>query len=444
LETRIAALAVPALGALLVEPLYNLTDTAIVGHLGRTPLGGLAVAIAILNVVVFGCGFLSMVTAPRVAFLRGRGDNERGARAAGAAYSAAAVVGLGLALAVGLLAGPLASVAGAHGRIRHEAVVYLRVAAVGMPFVLMMLAGVGHLRGLADTKTPFVILLASNLLNVVAELALVYGAGAGIAGSALGTVLAQVLGAGLFVAVSHERSGLAWWRALPDGAELRRLVSAAGVLIVRTLALLAALSGSTAVAARVGAVTLGGHQIALQVWFLVALSLDALAVPAQILVGEALGGSGQAEAERVARTVVRAGIVVGAGLGVVTAAASPVIPVIFTADHGVRHAATAAIAIAGATMPLAAVAFELDGVLLGSGDIRFLRRAMILALVGFVPLAAATLADHRLGIAGIWCGLGCWMGTRAGVLARRWRTGGWIPEPAPADRAPEAGARRGA
>ena len=73
MEKRIATLAVPTLAALLVEPFYNLTDTAIVGHLGRAPLGGLAVATAILNVVILGCGFLSMATAPRVAFLRGSG-----------------------------------------------------------------------------------------------------------------------------------------------------------------------------------------------------------------------------------------------------------------------------------------------------------------------------------------------------------------------------------
>jgi putative MATE family efflux protein len=426
LDKRIAVLAVPALGALLVEPLYNLTDTAIVGHLGRTPLGALAVATAILNVVVLGCGFLSMATAPRVAYLRGAGDPVRAAKAAGAAYWVATVFGAFLAVVIGLSASPLAAVAGAHGAIHHQAVAYIRVAAVGIPFVLCILAGNGHLRGLADTKTPLVITLASNVVNVVAEVVLVYGLGTGLVGSALGTVLAQVLGAVIFVAVSYRGNGLRWWTATPDRAELRRLVSAAGVLIVRTLVLLMAWSGSTVVAARLGTAPLGGHQIALQVWFLLALSLDALAVPAQILVGEALGAAGPNEAEGVARTVLRAGIVVGVGLGVIMAAASPILPEIFTADHAVRHQATLALAVGAVAIPFAAVAFELDGVLLGSGDIRYLRRTMIVALIGFLPLAAATLADHRLGVVGIWSAIVAWMGARAVVLLRRWRSGRWL------------------
>jgi Na+-driven multidrug efflux pump len=61
--------------------------------------------------------------------------------------------------------------------------VYIRVAAGGIPFVLFIVAGTGHLRGLADARTPLVIILASNVVNVVAELVLVYAAGMGIVGS---------------------------------------------------------------------------------------------------------------------------------------------------------------------------------------------------------------------------------------------------------------------
>src|SRR5205085_4897022 len=62
LDRRILGLAVPALGALIVEPLYNVTDTAIVGHLGRGPLGGLALAAAVLNLLGWTAAFLQMAT----------------------------------------------------------------------------------------------------------------------------------------------------------------------------------------------------------------------------------------------------------------------------------------------------------------------------------------------------------------------------------------------
>ncbi|MHB8463906.1 MAG: MATE family efflux transporter [Acidimicrobiales bacterium] len=425
-DRRIWALALPTLGALLVEPLYNLTDTAVVGHLGRVPLGGLAVATAILTVLVSGCGFLSMATAPRIAFLRAAGRPQDAIESARCGYWVATALGLTLAVAVASLASPLASIAGAHGAVHHAAVTYLRIAAAGMPFVLCIFAGNGHLRGLADTKTAFVVMLASNAVNVVAEIGLVYGLGVGLVGSAIGTVIAQVFGAAWFMIVSRSRVGVAWWTARPDPAELRRLVSAGGVLVIRTLALLAAWSGSTAIAARMGDVVLGGHQIALQVWFVVALSLDALAVPAQILVGEALGASGSIEAERVARTVLRVGLLVGIGLGAAMAVAAPFAPSLFTGDRSVAHAATLALLVGAVSLPLGAVAFELDGVLLGAGDLRFLRRTMLLALLGFAPVAAATALDHRLGVVGLWSALTCWLGARAGLLTYRWRSGRWL------------------
>jgi putative MATE family efflux protein len=443
-DRRILALAGPALGALVVEPVYNLTDTAIVGHLGRASLGGLAVASAVLNLLVYGCGFLAMATTPRVAFLRASGDDAGAFRAAATAYWLAAALGLALAALVAGAAHPLAVLAGAHGADLPKAVTYLRVAAAGMPFVLVMLAGNGHLRGLADTRTPFAIVLVSNAVNVVVEIGLVYGAGWGVAGSALGTVGAQALAAAAFVSVSRRRARARRVPLRPDRSEARRLVRSGAVLVVRTLALVAALNGSTVVAARLGVVRLGGHQIALQVWLLVAMSLDALAVPAQILIGETLGthgapgpdaaGAAHAGARaaateaalRVSRRVLRWGVLVSAGLGAATAALSPLLPAAFTADPAVRHQAMIGLIFVGASLPLAAAAFELDGILLGAGDFAALRRAMIVALGGFLPLALATAFHHSLGLAGVWGALTCWLATRTVVLARRWRSRAWL------------------
>ena len=427
LDRRIAALALPALGALAVEPLYNLSDTAIVGHLGRVPLGGLAVATTVLNTLAYACGFLSMATAPRVAFLRGRGRGADGARVAAAAYQAAALIGVVLAVGVVLAAPLLARWLGGRNDVAAAAVTYLRWAAAGLPFLLLMFAGTGHLRGLADTRTPFLIALGSNAVNLVLEVVLVYGAGLGLAGSAGGTVVAQVGAAAAFLAVSGRRSGPREGRVARsvDWGEVRVLLRSGAVLMVRTLALLAALTASTAVAARLGTGRLGGHQIGLQVWYLVALSLDALAVPAQILVGEALGASDPAGAARVARRVLVAGVAIGAALGLVTAATAPWLPALFSADRGVRRAGTVAVAMVGLSLPFAAVAFELDGVLLGAGDFGYLRRAMILALVAFVPGAALTLLFPAVGVLGVWAALIFWLAARGGLLALRWRSGRW-------------------
>ncbi|HET6794416.1 MAG TPA: MATE family efflux transporter [Acidimicrobiales bacterium] len=423
LDRRIVALAVPALGALAVEPLYNLTDTAIVGHLGRAPLAGLALAATVLNVAGWSFGFLSMATTSQVAFRLGRGDREAAERAAAAAYWVAVVTGVVLAAAVAASARPVAALLGGQGRVQDQAVEYLRLSALGLPFLLVTLAGNGHLRGLEDTRTPLRITLGANLANLTLEVVLVYVAGAGIAGSALGTVTAQVLAAASFLVVARRRAGRLPTR--PGREETGALLRAGVVLFVRTAALVAALTAATAVAARLGAQVVGGHQIGLQVWLLLALTLDAMAVPAQVFVGQAMGREDAGEAGRVARRVLRLGLLVSVVLGVLTAALAGVVPAVFTADAAVRHNATLALVVVGLSQPLAALAFVYDGLLLGAGDYASLRRAMILALAGFAPLAALTLRFHRLGVAGVWGALACWMAARAVILWRTWRRGGW-------------------
>lgn len=424
LDRRIVALALPALGALVVEPLYNLTDSAILGHLGKVPLGGLAVAMAGLNVVGWVAAFIEMATVSVVSFRRAAGDDAGAARSVGAAYLLSAAVGLGAGALIAVSAPVVTALLGGHGRVGHDAVVYLRIAAIGMPPLLVSLAGNGHLTGLADTRRPFLIALVSNVVNVALEIVLVYGVHLGVAGSALGTVAAQLVAAACFLVASH-RARVRPKR--PSRSELRELVRDAVPLTTRTVALGSALLATTAIAARLGTATLGGHQVAMQIWNLLALTLDALAVPAQVYVSEALGRGDLAAAREIGRRTLRMGLVVGAGVGAVTMAVAPVLPRVFSPNGAVEHEAMLALLVCGLQQPAAATAFVLDGLVLGAARYREMRRAMLLALVGFVPLAAATLAFHGIGILGIWLAMLCWLVTRSALLGRTWRGLSTVP-----------------
>ncbi len=420
LDRRIVALALPALGALVVEPLYNLTDSAIVGHLGRLPLGGLAVATTGLNVLSWVAAFVEMATVSVVAFRRSSGDDEGAGRAVGAAYLSSLLVGL---LATGLVeaAAPyIATALGgrAAGGVHLAAVQYLRIAALGLPALFLALAGNGHLTGLEDTRRPLLIALVSNLVNVAAEVGLVYGAHLGIAGSAWGTVIAQLVGAGAFIAAS--RSAPLRPRR-PRRRDIARLAADGAPLTVRTVALGSALITTTAIAARLGTAPLGGHQIAMQLWNMLALVLDALAVPAQVYVSQALGGGDLERAREVGRRTLRMGAALGVVLGLVTMALAPFLPAVFSPDGAVQHQAMVALLVCGLQQPLAAGAFVLDGLVLGCSQYRAMQRAMLLALVAFAPLAVATAAYHPLGLLGVWFALFCWLGARTLLLGRRWR-----------------------
>jgi Na+-driven multidrug efflux pump len=168
-------------------------------------------------------------------------------------------------------------------------------------------------------------------------------------------------------------------------------------------------------------VALGGQQIAMRVWLLLALLLDALAVPAQVYVSSALGAGDTAGAHRVGRRTLRLGLIAGTGLGVITAALAPWVPALFTSDPAIRQAAAVALLVAALTQPAAALAFVLDGLILGLSDYVAMRRAMILAIGAYVPVAALVLRFHGLGLPGVWTALGLWLAARAVLLGRRWR-----------------------
>jgi putative MATE family efflux protein len=325
-----------------------------------------------------------------------------------------------LAAAVVLTAAPwVAQLLGARQDVLAGATGYLRASAAGLPFLYLSYAGNGHLIGLEDTRTPLRIAIGANLLNVALEAALVSGAHTGLLGSAWGTVTAQATAAAWYAAASWRTARLRPRR--PGAAEIRALLRDGHRLSVRTAALGVVPLAATAVVARLGPTLLGGQQIANRIWYMLSLSLDALAVPGQVFVSAALGAGDPDTARLVGRRTLRHGLAAGVAAGVVTAALALGAPDLFTSDPAVRHAAVVGLLCSALTQPLAALAFVLDGLILGISDYAAMRRAMLLAIGAFIPVAALTLRFHWLGLPGIWAALGLWLAARAALLGKRWR-----------------------
>ena len=413
------------MATVLVEPVYTVVDTAIVGHLGIAPLGGLALASTVLYASFWVFNFLSFGTTSRVAFLTGRGDDRSAAAVAVQGLWLCGCIGIPVALLIAGAARPVATVMGGHGEVLNAAVTYLRISAAGTPFVLISLVGNGYLRGVSDTRTPLRVVVVANLANLGLEIVLVYGMHLGVAGSAWGTVAAQILAAAWFSVLVARRVTATGTRLRPVPDEMRRLVVIGRHLFVRTGALLATLALATSVAARLGPVILAAHQVALQVWLFVTLAFDGLAIPAQTIVGTLLGEGSAEEARLYGRRLCVIGAWAGTVVGVVIVGLSPVLPQLFTADARVAHQATVALVAVGVLQIPDAVLFVLDGVLMGASDFRFLQVSTLAGLTGFVPVAAAVLAWHRLGIAGLWLGLGVWLLLRLAVNGSRFRGAAW-------------------
>ena len=430
---EIARLAGPALPVLAAEPLYLLVDTAVVGRLGAVPLAGLAIAAVLFAQVTGQLNFLSYGTTARAARLHGAG---RRAAAVGEGVQAtwlALAVGL-LVLGVGqLVAGPVARLLGDGGAVAAAAESWLRVALFGAPLVLVTLAGNGWMRGVQDTARPLRYVLAGNALSAVLCAPLVHGLGAfaglGLVGSAAANLVGQTVGAGLFLLALHRERAVApadepvSLRPVP--ALLRAQLSMGRDLLVRSLAFQACFLSAAAVAARFGAATVAAHQVVLQLWFFMALVLDAVAIAAQSLVGAALGGGDVPRARALARQVGGYGLVLGTAFGVLFAALAGVLPRVFTHDPAVLAAVPAAWWFFAGMQPLAGVVFALDGVLMGAGDAAYLRTWTLAAAAGgFLPLVWASLA-FGWGLVGIWTGLLLFVVLRLVAVLLRVRSGGW-------------------
>jgi putative MATE family efflux protein len=424
-DREIVRLAVPAFGALIAEPLYVLADTAVVGHLGTAQLGGLAVASSVLLTLYAVFVFLAYGTTAAVSRLLGAGDEREAAHQAVQSLWLALLAGIGLAVVGAVLAEPVVGALGADGAVRTNALVYLRISLVGIPSLLLVLAGTGYLRGLQDTRTPLVVAAGTSVLNLALQLVLIYGFDQGIGASALSTVVAQTAGAAVYVwrvAGPARRLGA---DLRPHPASLRRLAVVGRDLLLRTAALRVALMAGTAVATRIGTDDLAAYEISFQVWSFLAFVLDAIAIAGQAIVGRFLGAGQAGHARSASRRMLEIGVVVGVVVGLVVLALRTTLPHVFTDDDAVVDLAAFTLVWVAVLQPVNAIAFVLDGVLIGAGDMRFLAWAMAGASAVFVPAAGAVLV-LGLGIGWLWAALGLLMTARAAALLWRFAGDRWI------------------
>lgn len=425
-DGEIFRLAVPALGALAAEPLYILVDTAIVGHLGRSQLAALGIAATVLGGLFAIFNFLQYGTTAQVARASGAGESRVANRLGAQSLWLSLAVGLVIAVLVSSLAGPIAAAMGAEGATEEYAVTYLRIAAFGLPFAFLALGGQGYLRGIADLRTPLLIVVAGNVANAILDVLFVYGFGWGIAGSAAGTVVAQAgMGAGFVWMLLRAARG----DTRPSLALMRRLLVIGRHIFVRTTALMSSFVLAGAVVARAGDASLGAHLIAFQLWVFLALVLDAVAIAGQVIVGRALGGGDTERAFDASIRMIWLSVALGGVFAAVMLAVGGILPHAFTGDAAVLERTSELWPIFALMQPLNGAVFALDGILIGAGDGVYLAGSMVAA---FVCCAAVLLATLVLdwGVVGAWSALFVLIVVRLATMlarfaGRRWLVTGW-------------------
>ncbi|WP_433330863.1 MATE family efflux transporter [Spirillospora sp. CA-294931] len=424
-DREILRLAVPAFGALVAEPLFLLSDSAIVGHLGTAQLGGLGVAGQALATLVYLCVFLAYGTTASVARQVGAGDVTGAIRQGIDGMWLALALGIALMAAGWPLAPWLVDAFGASDAVSPYAETYLKVSLVGLPGMLIVLAGTGVLRGLQDTRTPLLVSIGGFGLNLVLNLLFVLGFGWGIAGSAWGTVIAQTASGGVYVVMVLRAARRHGASARPDIAGLIAAAGAGVNLILRTAALRLVLIVATSVAARMGDPEVAAYQIGFQVWTLLVFALDAIAIAGQAITGRYLGAADRTGTRQVTRRMIQWGVACGIVFGIGILAVRPWLPGLFTSDDHVRDLLLGSLIIVALLQPFAGVVFVLDGILIGAGDGAYLAWTTMIATVAFLP--AALLAYWwDAGLTGLWLAIGLWILARLTTLGLRARGDAWM------------------
>jgi MATE family multidrug resistance protein len=412
---------VPVLFSLIAEPLTGLVDTAFVSRLGADALAALGVGTMVLSGVFWIFNFLGVGSQTEVSQALGRREMGRGVRIASLAMMLATAAGLVLMLLAWLFSAPVATAMGASGDVHRQAVVYIQWRACGAPAVLLTLTAFGVLYGLQEMRTPLLIAVGVNGMNILLDWVLIFGPGPlpalGITGAAVASATSQWIGAAVAIHRVKRRLGLSQAIRLSD---IRRLMQVGADMFVRTGMLTLFLLLATRAATRLGPEAGAAHQAIRQVWVFTALFLDASAIAAQSLIGWFMGSGRIGDARRVAGFVCLWSLVIGAMLATVMLGGRVAIAALLVPPSAVALFFPAWTA-AALTQPIGALAFATDGIHWGTGDFGYLRNVVVLATM--CGLAGIWLLDESGPgmLTAIWWITGGWLAIRAGFgLLRVW------------------------
>jgi len=413
----------PIILANAAVPTLGLVDTAVIGRFGSaSDLGGLALGALLFNFVYWSFGFLRMGTTGFVAQASGAGDEVEVRAAMGRAVLMAVVLGAALialqwpvvTLYLALMDGSAAVEAATAG--------YFQTRIWGAPAALTLFACSGLLIGLGRSRELLLVQLLLNGLNAGLDIWFAGYLGMGVRGIGLGTAIAEwsTCAVALMVVwrVLRERHGdgapFLSWERIADAARIRQSLAANGDILIRTLCLLFAFAWFANAGARFGDVTLAANHILLQLVSFSAFFLDGFAFVAEARVGAAWGARSRERFRSAVRLTSELAVGTALMLSLLILLLGEAAVSALTTLPGVREAAFAYLPWAALYVLVSVVAFQLDGVFIGTTRTREMRNAGVISL-GVFLLAAGPLAG-TWGNHGLWVAFIVYVIARAGAL----------------------------
>lgn len=378
LGRRVLGLAAPVIGENLLQTLLGVVDTILVAGLGAAALAGVGTALQVIFVLIAALSALSVGASVLVAQAYGAGKLAEASRLARQALIWSVLVALPLALIGWPLVPVIIGLFGLQPDVAKVATSYLAVTIGTIVALTTSLIGGGVLRGVGDSRTPMLVTLLSNLLNVGLAYALIYGhlglPALGAIGSAWATFLARLIGALLLVALLlRGRNGISIGGAsgwLPQLGVARRVLAIGLPAALEEVILISAFATLTPLVARLGTESLAAHRVVINVLSLSFLPGIGFGLAATALVGQAIGARRPAEARAVTTIALRWAMLWMGALGVGFLLFSRQAMQLFTDDALMIAIGTAAISVTAVAQPFWAATFVYAGAMRGTGNTR--------------------------------------------------------------------------
>lgn len=407
---RLLSLAGPNIISNITIPLVGMADLAIVGLLGSDMLlGGIAIGTAMFNLLYWNFGFLRMGTSGLAAQAYGARDFGEASRVLIRAAFVAIVISLILlALQLPLEWGTLWFMEGSV-EVESAAAEYFRIRIWAAPATLSLYSLKGWFIGMQNSKTPMWVAIIINVVNVIMSYLCAITWGGGIAGVAVGTVIAQWSGVVVAVYLLYRYYGRFFSPSVLgrdivskvlDGVKLRRFFVLNRDIFIRTLCLVAVFTYFTKASSAAGDVTLAANTLLLQLFTLFSYFMDGFAYAGEALAGRYYGAGNRALLRVAVRAIFRVGAVVAICFGVLYLFAGEYILMIFTDSPTILNEASNYIVWAAVVPVVGFAAFLWDGVLVGMTLSRILRDAMLISTVVFFVTYYVLVSS--LGNSALW------------------------------------------
>ena len=412
-------LAVPIILSNLSTPLLGAVDTAVMGHLPDAAyVGAVAVGAMLFSFLYWGFGFLRMGTTGFAAQAFGAGDRDELRATLGRPLLLAGLLGAGLIALQAPIGWAAFRLVEASPQVEGFARAYYQIRIWSAPFALTNYAVLGWLLGTQRARTALLLQVVLNGTNALLDLVFVLGLGWTIAGVAAASLIAEIVAAGLGLAICAllvRREGGRWvWARIADRARLVKLFRVNRDIFLRTLSLIFAFAYFTAKGAEMGETRLAANAILMQLQQFLSFGLDGFAHAAEILAGNAVGAKDRPGFRRACRAASGSALALAGCAALAFWLAGPGIIRLFTDLAEVRATAAAYLPWMVLSPFVSVWPFMLDGIFIGATRTTAMRNAMLASLA--IYLAACWTLIPLFDNHGLWAALMIFMAARGLTL----------------------------